>query len=57
MQAYWQMLLHEDAQEALTIVTQGGLYILKGVPQGKTNATGHFQATTKKYVLDSIIGE
>ena len=39
------------------MVTQGGLHILTGVPQGETNATGHFQATTKKYVLDGIIGE
>ena len=51
------MLLHEDALEALTMVIQGGLYMLTGVPQGVTNATGHFQATMKKNVLDGIVGE
>ena len=51
------MLLHEDAQDALTMVTQGGLYMLTGVPQGVTSATGHVQATMKKCVLDGIIGE
>ena len=51
------MPLHEDAQEALAMVTQGGLYTPTRVPQGVQNATGHFQATMEHEVLDGIIGE
>ena len=57
LQGYWQMPLHEGAQEAFTMVTQGGLYTPTWVPQGVQNATGHFQATMEHEVLDGMIGE
>ena len=51
LQGYWQMSLHEDAQEAFTMVTQGGLYTPTRVPQYVQNATGHVQATMEYEVL------
>ena len=51
------MLLHEDAQEAFTMVTQGRLYTSTRVLQGVQNATEHFQATMEHEVLEGIIGE
>ena len=51
------MPLHEDAQEAFAMVTQGGLNTPTRVPQGVQNATGHFQATMDHEVPAGMIGE
>ena len=51
------MLLHKDAQKSLTMGTLGGLYMPTQVPQGVSNATGHFQTSMEDEVLDGMIGE
>ena len=51
------MPLHEDAQEAFAIVSQGGFFTPTRVPQGVQNATRHFQATIDHDVLAGVIGE
>ena len=44
IQGYWQMPLHENAQEMFIMVTAGGLFTPTRVPQGVLNATAYFQA-------------
>jgi len=44
--AYWQVPLHKDSQEVMSIQTPVGVYTSTRILQGSTDAGNHFQATT-----------
>jgi len=46
--AYWQIPLHPDSQEAMSIQTPIGVYTPQRILQGSTDAGNHFQSTTSQ---------
>ena len=44
LKGYWQLPLHEDSQEILSIITDISVFTPKRVPQGFINAGLHFQS-------------
>lgn len=46
--AYWQVPLHKDSQECMSIQTPLGVFTPRRVLQGSTDAGSHFQASTAK---------
>jgi len=46
--AYWQIPLHPESQEAMSIQTPMGVYTPQRILQGSTDAGNHFQSTTSQ---------
>ncbi len=50
--AYWQILLHEDSKEIMSIQTPVELYTPNRILQGSTDAANHFQGCTSQLFSD-----
>lgn len=46
--AYWQIPLHKDSQEAMSIQTPEGVFTPQRILQGSTDAGNHFQSVTSQ---------
>jgi len=49
--AYWQIPLHKDSQEAMSIQTPNGVFTPLRILQGSTDAGNHFQSVTSQIFI------